>query len=189
MKTALEASLLPCPFCASKEIRILPQKDGWIFVRCAWCSGQVSVVTMFEEQAAEHWNARGGAKPDSLEAMLSECFDGNLRERIYEAFGYEEQWRTFPFSDKRDCFWLRTPHKFAYSPEPFTKEGIVSGEHLYSGVVYTQRHLSQWVYEAEGFVMALLDTRCDGNIFLMVFRAERECKDAALVGLYREYWG
>lgn len=189
MKTALEASLLPCPFCASKDVRFSVPALRMVSVGCFDCGARAPSHSATEEQAAEHWNVRNGAKPDSLEAMLGERFDGNLLERIYEAFGYAEQWRTFPLSDKRDCFWLRTPHKFVYSPEPFTKEGMITGESLYSGVLYTQRHLTQWVYEAEGFVMALLDTRTDGNIFLMVFRAERECKDAGLVQLYRDYWG
>lgn len=128
-------------------------------------------------------------KGDSLESMLREFFDGNLRERIYAAFGYVEQWRSFPFSDRRDCYWLRTEHQFAYSSEPLTEEAVIAGTALSSGVVYTQRHLAKWVYEAEGFVMALIDTRCDGNIFLMVFRAERECKDEKIVRLYQECWG
>lgn len=161
-----------------------------MFVRCAWCSGQVSVVTMFEEQAAAEWNRRRDpvSSPPTLGELLDGYFDGGLLREIHKAFGYTEQWRVFPLDDHRDDYWMRLPNSFAYSDVPFTEQGVVSGETVCSAEIYTQRHLTQWVYEADGHVMALLDTRTDGNILLMVFRAERECTDPALKTLYRECW-
>lgn len=128
-------------------------------------------------------------KKGTLGAMLAEYFDDGLLKAIHEAFGYTEQWRVFPLEDRRDSYWMRHAYSFAYSDVPFTEENVISGATTCSAEIYTQRHLTQWVYEADGYVMALLDTRTDGNIFLMVFRADRECTDPALKTLHRECWG
>jgi len=51
--------LLPCPFCGSDTVRILPQGE-WKSVDCWTCSAEVRVVTDDDAAAAAEWNRRGG---------------------------------------------------------------------------------------------------------------------------------
>lgn len=119
----------------------------------------------------------------TLGDLLSHLFDESPIRQIYERFGYRESWKVYPIDDGRDYHWLRTDNKFAFDRAPFTPESTVAGKFM-GGVIYN----ADCVFEAEGYVMALLDTQCDGNVFLTVFDASKECKDPEILRLHEEYW-
>lgn len=100
-----------------------------------------------------------------------------LQEQIHDAFGYQEQWRVFPIVDMREfCWHLEDFSKLRYWDN---REYALARDqmHEYGADVYTQRHLEQWVYRAEGFAMILMDTHCDLNVFLGVFDETKELKE------------
>ena len=114
--------------------------------------------------------------------------------KLHAGFGYEESWVEIPMEDKREMYWMIVGDeggvgKCVYSPKPFTAEDIISGKTLYSGLIYTQRFLSKWVYRTQTHVMAAVDTRTDGNKYLMIFDATRECTDKTLRTVYMDHWG
>lgn len=125
----------------------------------------------------------------NLKDMLDKYFKRDALEReIFKAFGYEEQWRAFPLWDVRAEYWMRSRDtSIAFHKEPFTKENIIEGRHS-SCVLYKTMHMTKSVFEAEGLVMVLGDTQCDGNIALFILDASRECKDEELLRLYDDCW-
>lgn len=97
---------------------------------------------------------------------------------IFEHCGYIEDWRVIPLSDNREFFWQVDPseaRKCRWS-ETVEKLKDVEGEHYYEGSIYTQRHLPKWVYRGEVLTLVCVDTHCDGNILLMIFRNDHEVK-------------
>lgn len=75
-----------------------------------------------------------------------------------------------------------------WSKKPFTAKSLAKDGEFYSGRIYTQRFLKKWVYRAPGFVMVSVDTQTDGNRFLMIFDAAKECEDDALRAEYMREW-
>jgi hypothetical protein len=115
-----------------------------------------------------------------------------LKQQICDYFGYKEDWVVIPFQDCLKYYWMLIggdTGKVAYSDDPFTLESITSGERLYSGSVYTQRFLPKWVYRTKDHTMISVDTRTDGNKFLMIFDNTKEYHDENLKEAYREAWG
>jgi hypothetical protein len=115
------------------------------------------------------------------------------RKAVFDYFGYVEQWRVFPIDDQRRQHWMvvggESDGAVVYSPEPFTDASLEAGKAIYSGSIYTQRHLDKWVWRGREYTMALVDTQCDGNVVLMVFANALECTDERLKETYRETWG
>lgn len=106
---------------------------------------------------------------------------------LFEHCGYEHGWRVFPVDDNRESYWRvnkgdRGCFRWAVerkAMELWTDDSYFPEEYgniCYSGDVYTQRHLSKWIFRGETYTLALVDTHCDGNILLMVFRTDREVK-------------
>lgn len=99
-----------------------------------------------------------------------------LQAEIFAYFGYVENWRAFPLDDKREMFWRLNGSgnggsvQFAKSEDELLSE---SGDY-YENEIYTQRHLSRWVYRGERYTMIVVDTRVDGNKFLQVFNNTKE---------------
>ena len=105
--------------------------------------------------------------------MLDEYFE--LREKVFEYFGYVEDWRAFALSDARGLFWYLTEDEgdVIYADDVATlhdDEAMLWSE----ARVYPYHHLKKWVYRTEGHTMVLSDTRTDGNILLFVFDNDRE---------------
>ena len=123
-----------------------------------------------------------GTTSDRLDAYFK------LQGEIYKAVGYEENWRVFPLDDQRGCHWMIVGDRtVAWSPGPFTLASIETGD-VYSGEIYTQRHLSKWVYRGDGITMVIVDTQTDGNILAMVFDDANECTDEAMKEAWAETW-
>lgn len=125
--------------------------------------------------------------------LLDDYFD--LQSRIFQYFGYVEDWRAIPLDDKCGDYWMiigaedSSDTSVVHSPTPFTEESITEGKEIFGNTLYTQRFLPKWVYRAAEFTMVCVDTHTDGNKFLMVFDNRLECTDESLKALYAEKWG
>lgn len=112
--------------------------------------------------------------------LLDDYF--SLQEQIYKHFGYNEDWRVIPLLDGTMFSWMLSEHedgggRLFYADEPFTVELIEAGEKWYSAEIYTQRFLPKWVYRADDCTMVSIDTRTDGNKFLIILDNSKELKD------------
>jgi len=115
-----------------------------------------------------------------------------LREKVFEYFGYREDWRKIPLDDARGTHWLLIQDEngrgyVVFSDKPLTRELILEGD-IYGNEIYTQRFLPKWVYRAEDFTMICVDTHTDGNQFLSVFDNSMEVDDDELRALYVRKW-
>lgn len=90
----------------------------------------------------------------------------DIRQQIFEYFGYQEDWRVLPFDDATEYYWTLYSDSVAYAK---TKEDLQNETEFYVNDIYTQRHLSKWVYEGPEYTMILVDTHTDGNKFLQIF--------------------
>jgi hypothetical protein len=127
-----------------------------------------------------------------LKKAINDYFE--LQQKIYEYFGYVEDWVVIPLDSRLEDYWMVTGKgemgdSYAYSPEPFTQESMEKGDQLYGGRIYTQRFLPKWIYPGKDYTLICADTQTDGNKFLMVFSNEKECKDTKLKKLYVDKWG
>lgn len=100
-------------------------------------------------------------------------------EELHSYFGYVENWRIFPTVDERRSYWYINESANGGGDVNYgdSKEQVLDDNagDFYSGEIYTQRHLSKWVYESEDgkYTMALVATGCDNNIFFMVLDNEK----------------
>ena len=82
------------------------------------------------------------------------------RQKLFDYFEYVEEyyWRLDGTeSDGNVCF------------ADTEAELISEGGNYYENEIYTQRHLSKWVYRGEDYTMICVDTHTDGNKFLQIF--------------------
>jgi hypothetical protein len=110
-----------------------------------------------------------------LNAMLDEY--RSLEEKIYEHFGYVEDWTVFPLDDRRGLWWYVTQHEviFQYGKAQYT-QAMVDAEMYVKDVLYTGRGLPKSVFRAENHTLICVDTQVDGNIFLAIYDNDREIK-------------
>lgn len=116
------------------------------------------------------------------------------KSAVDKLFGYRPDWVEIPYADRRSDYWMLiggegVGARCVYSSEPFSQQTIEAGKTIYSGLIYTQRFLPKWVYRTETHVLVSVNTQTDGNKFLMVFRADRECTDEAMRAAYTDAWG
>lgn len=97
------------------------------------------------------------------------------RNEIFEYFGYKEDWVVIPLEDGREYHWCLDgtgPGTLHYAD---TLEMLVEEkDNYYTADIYTQRFLPKWVYRAKDYTMVAVDTRCDGNKFLIVLDNTKE---------------
>lgn len=101
-----------------------------------------------------------------------------LQQQILDYFGYVEDWVAIPLDDGRAFFWhLRGegPGTLEFA-DGALKLGTGEG---YEHEIYTQRFLPKWVYRGADYTMVCVDTRTDGNKFLMVLDNAKEVKQVA----------
>ena len=108
---------------------------------------------------------------------LKKYFD--LQQKIYDYFGYVEDWVVIPLEDSTRYNWVLIQGiggggRVWYSEAEFTPDMIRDGSQLYSCIIYTQRFLPRWVHRADDYAMICADTQTDGNKFLMVFDNSKE---------------
>lgn len=96
----------------------------------------------------------------------------DLRQQLFDYFGYVEDWRVLPIDDARGYYWSLSGEghgdevRFAKSEENLFDGTEDDG---YSNEIYTQRHLPKWVYRGTDYTMVVVDTHTDGNRFLQIF--------------------
>lgn len=99
------------------------------------------------------------------------------RQELFDYFGYKENWRVFPIDDATDFFWRVNEDEdevlFADTIEQLNNED----GNFYCNEIYTQRHLTRWVYRGADYTMIVVDTHTDGNKFLQIFDNAKEVKD------------
>lgn len=105
--------------------------------------------------------------------LLNDYF--GLQQKLFEYFGYQEDWRVIPVDDSTKYFWKldgeSTGGKVCFAD---TKEELESeGGNYYENEIYTQRHLPKWVYRGKDYTMICVDTRTDGNKFLQIFSNDK----------------
>jgi hypothetical protein len=106
-----------------------------------------------------------------------ELIDQHLesRRKIFEYFGYQEQWRKLPIDDATEYFWMLNGEgpgivRLARNEKDLTEKE----ENYYEFAVYTQSQLPRWVYRAPDLTMIVVDTRQDENNLLMIFDNSKE---------------
>ena len=109
---------------------------------------------------------------------LFEQYD-NVKQQIFDYFGYVEDWRVLPLVFDTGYFWYLTGSEqdgwivFAGTVEQLKDED--SGNY-YENEIYTQRHLAKWFYRGEDYTMICVDTHCDGNRYLQILSNDKEVK-------------
>ncbi len=97
------------------------------------------------------------------------------RAKVFEYFGYREDWRVIPLDDAREYFWRldgEGPGTVCYAD---SEEELAGQEgNYYEDEIYTQRHLPKWVYRGSEFTMVCCDPQTDGNRFLRIFSNDKE---------------
>jgi hypothetical protein len=112
------------------------------------------------------------------EMELFEQYD-NVKQQIFDYFGYVEDWRVLPMVFDTEYFWYISGSEesgnvvFAETVEQLEDED--SGNY-YENEIYTQRHLSKWVYRGEDYTMICVDTHCDRNQYLQILSNDKEVK-------------
>jgi hypothetical protein len=107
-------------------------------------------------------------------SLLDEYFD--LRSKVFDYFGYVEDYKAIPLEDCRSFYWR------LYGTGPGLVRFAESKEQLddpeqnyYEDEIYTQRFLPKWVYRGTEFTIVCADPHTDGNHFLRVFDNTKEC--------------
>ena len=109
--------------------------------------------------------------------MLDEYFE--LQGKIYDYFGYVEDWAVIPIEDGRRFYWRLNGEAHGDSvrfAETLKELNDDKGENYYENEIYTQRFLPKWVYRGDEYTMVCVDTLTDGNKFLQVFDNAKEAQ-------------
>ena len=105
--------------------------------------------------------------------LVTEYF--NLQNKIFDYFGYKEDWCVIPLSDCTDMYWTligEGPGELHYAD---TKQDLLDKSGCYYvDSIYTQRFLKKWVYRGENYTMVCCDPHVDGNKFLRILDNEKE---------------
>lgn len=117
-----------------------------------------------------------------------------IQDALFEYFGYTQDWKVIPTDNQTGRYWMicgpedKNTTSVVYSDIPFTKTALTEGKVIYSGTIYTQRHLPKWVYRGLDHTMVAVDTHHDGNQVLMIFDNDKECTDKEMKECYNECW-
>jgi hypothetical protein len=105
--------------------------------------------------------------------QLAEYF--SLQSKIYEYFGYVEDWVVLPLDDCLDYYWHlegEGPGKIHFA-ETEAELNSKTGQYFVDDI-YTQRFLKRWVYRGADYTMVCSNPNVDGNKFLRVFDNKKE---------------
>ena len=100
----------------------------------------------------------------------------DIRQQVFNYFGYVEDWVVIPLDDATMYYWRLTGEghgdevQFADTVEELKNE---EGNY-YVNEIYTQRFLPKWVYRGAEYTMVVVDTHTDGNKFLQIFDNTKE---------------
>jgi hypothetical protein len=95
---------------------------------------------------------------------------------LFEYFGYVEGWRILPLDDATDSYWRLYNEDHGGLVRFCDSEKLLDDpeEHYYEYDIYTQRHLSKWVYRGKDYTLIVADSGCDQNKFLSIFDNSKE---------------
>lgn len=115
-----------------------------------------------------------GSQESQAGKLLDQYFE--IQKQLFAYFGYVEDWRILPLDDATTYYWTLSGESYGDSVTyAETEEELLSETgNYYTNEIYTQRHLSKWVYRGKDYTMIAVDTNCDGNKLLQVFLNERE---------------
>lgn len=101
--------------------------------------------------------------------LLNEYFD--IQKKIYDYFGYIEDWKVIPIDDGTDYFWMLKCDKVCFAD---TKQELLTED----GNYYENEILpmSKSIYHSKEYTMICVDPRTDGNQFLQIFDNSKELK-------------
>ena len=99
-----------------------------------------------------------------------------LQDKIFDYFGYVEDWCIYPLSDSRDFYWFLTGEGYGDSVcFAETEEELINQTgNYYEDGIYTQRFIPKWVHRGAEYTLILVDTYTDGNKLLSVFTNSME---------------
>jgi hypothetical protein len=106
------------------------------------------------------------------------------QNKIYEYFGYKENWHVYPIQDMRDYYWSLDDHgtEMWYAESEQNAKALVAVEYEYddesvdSSDVYSDESISD-LMRGEEFSAMLVDTNTDGNKFFAIFDNKKEIKE------------
>ncbi len=104
----------------------------------------------------------------------------DIKQEIFDYFGYVEDWVKIPLDDAREYFWKLDENEHGggevcYAETQTDLDDVDAGNY-YANTIYTQRFLEKWVYRGKDFTMICVDTHTDGNKFLQIFDNSKEVK-------------
>jgi hypothetical protein len=99
-----------------------------------------------------------------------------LKQQLYDYFGYKEDWVKIPIEDSRDCYWQiiggeEHGGEVIFAP---TMEQFNSDSDYFVNEIYSQRFLPKWVYRGTEYTMIIVNTYTDGNKLLQIFDNSKE---------------
>ena len=99
--------------------------------------------------------------------------------KLFDYFGYVEDWRILPVDDATDYYWCidgtESDGNVQFADDRIDLADGGSGNH-YENEIYKNRHLPKWVYRGKDYTMICVDTHTDGNQLLQIFSNELEVK-------------
>lgn len=103
--------------------------------------------------------------------LLDEYFE--IQQKIYDYFGYEEEWKVIPLEDRRMYLWYVSEDGVIFAEKI---EDFETGNY-YGDEIYTYRFLPKYIYETEDYTMICVDTHTDGNKFLAIYDSQKRLKE------------
>ncbi len=108
----------------------------------------------------------------------------DAEQTIFDHVGYVEDWRRLPLEISTGRYWAVDDNEDSWCRSAKSKDDLekwlktddFGDMEVYEDEIYTQRHLRRWVYRGPEFTMVCVDTHCDGNQFLRIFRNDMEVK-------------
>lgn len=92
-----------------------------------------------------------------------------LKQKIYDYFGYLEEWHVYPIDDMTDFYWqVGDDHRIVYFDDAeFNECGL---DPRYSSVIIGN------ILRGKDYTMIKVDTETDGNKFLQIFDNRKQIK-------------
>lgn len=99
-----------------------------------------------------------------------------IEQQIYNYFGYKEDWSKFCIDDCTEYFWYFGKCEDVFYCNARNKEE--AKKIILIGIEsYSCRIINNHIYKKNDLTLMLLNTECDGNIFLSIFDNSKEIKN------------
>lgn len=105
--------------------------------------------------------------------LLDEYFE--IQEKIYDYFGYKEDWRVLPLDDKRDYLWY--DYLWYISDDEVLFAKTLKDFEKSNGEYYSDELYGNIIHVTEDYTMIAVDTHTDGNKFLAIYDNNKKLKE------------